>query len=109
MKPAGNAGTAFNPTTPVTASPLSGAAHQGPVPVGVSLPVPLTMTKFQAGRLPGPGTTVSLAPRVNPTTLVTATGGGNYTGLPLSGPTSSHIPKGASPRLFFFRNFLFHL
>jgi len=45
------------------------------------------MTKFQAAIRPG--TTVTLAPRVIPTTLVTTAG--NYPGMPLTG---SHVPKG---------------
>ena len=47
------------------------------------MPVPIPMAKFQAIR---PGTTVTLAPRVVPTALVTTSGA--YASLP------SHVPKG---------------
>merc|ERR550534_1525140 len=86
VKPS-SSGPAFSGSGITPTAPLSTIVQQGPVPVAVSLPTPITMTKFQAAIRPG--TTVTLAPRVIPTTLVTTAG--NYPGMPLTG---SHVPKG---------------
>ena len=86
MKPS-SSGPTFSGSGIASTAPLSTIVQQGPVPVAVSLPAPITMTKFQAAIRPG--TTVTLAPRVIPTTLVTTAG--NYPGMPLTG---SHVPKG---------------
>jgi len=87
VKPTTTSGPTFSGSGIAPAPPLPTIVQQGSVPVAVSLPAPITMTKFQAAIRPG--TTVTLAPRVIPTTLVTTAG--NYSGIPVTG---SHVPKG---------------
>lgn len=72
--------TGTNPT-------VSTIIQNVPVPVAVTVPIP--MTKFQAAIRPG----ATVAPRVVPTALVTTSG--TYANL------SSHVPKGISSLLLY--------
>ncbi|XP_059351541.1 histone deacetylase complex subunit SAP130-like isoform X2 [Daphnia carinata] len=88
VKPSGS------PLPTISGSGMSLASASGPSPtlstivqnspVSVAVTVPIPMAKFQAAIRPGG--TVTLAPRVVPTALVTTSG--TYANLP------SHVPKG---------------
>lgn len=77
------------PTPPVSTTPATtvSTAQIQPGPVTVTVPMPITVARFQAAIRPG--TTVTIAPRVVPAPLVTSTTG-TYAGQP------SHVPKGVS-------------
>ena len=93
MKQAGSPGPLIagsGVTVATSPTPSTAGNHQGPI--AVSLPVPIAMAKIQTAVRPG--STVSLAPRVIPTTLVAASGAyPNLQPVPVS-HIGLHVPKG---------------